>query len=171
MADTPKKSSAFGTLWRLLTVGGLLVGVNALFSQKQEEEVKATGKPTTPPSRQALEAGYEEKDINVRATSWILFGIGCTVAVVVGISFLMVWRENVNNHAAWSRLSPQQTAVIVPPAPRVQRIPFADLASVRAREERLLHSYGWTSADHSTARIPIGRAMALVVGKSLDYSP
>ena len=170
MADAPKTRSVFGTLWWLLTVGGLLIGISALLGP-QEEEVKATGKPTTPPSKRALEAGYEEKDINVRATSWILFGIGCTVAVVVGIVFAMVWRFNVHDRALWSRLTPQQTAVVVPPAPRVQRIPFANLAAVRAREERLLHSYGWTSADHSTARIPIDRAMALVVGKSLDYSP
>ena len=88
--------------------------------------------------------------------------------VVVGIVFAMIWRFNIASSRPWSKLTPQQTARLVPPAPHLQVDPFADLAQVRAREERLLHSYGWTSADHSTARIPIDRAMALVVGKSLD---
>ena len=57
------------------------------------------------------------------------------------------------------------------PAPHLQINPFADLAQQQARESRLLHSYGWTSADHSTARIPIDRAMALTRGKSLDAPP
>lgn len=160
----------FGMAWRILTVGGLVIGVGALFV-KNEERISAIGRPTAPPSAESLKEGYEVKDINVRRTAYILAGMGAVTALVVGIVFVMVWRFNVNRQAAWSHLTPQQTAALVPPAPHVPVDPFAQLARVRAREERLLHSYGWISADHSMARIPIDRAMSLVAGKSLDITP
>jgi len=170
MVDKPRKHGVFGTLWRVLAIGGVMVGVGALFGSSGEY-VSATGKPTAPPSRKSLEAGHEVEDIHVGRTVQILIGMAATTALVVGIVFVMVWRFNVDHREVWSKLTSQQTANLIPPAPRVQRDPFADLAQVRAREERLLHSYGWTSADHSTARIPIDRAMTLVVGKSLDMAP
>lgn len=169
MADKPKLG-LFGKGWRILTIGGLLIGVAALFA-KNEERISALGRPTAPPSAESLKEGYEVKDINVRRTVYILAGMGATTALVIGIVFVMIWRFNVNRRAAWAHLTPQQTATLVPPAPHVPRDPFAQLARVRAREERQLHSYGWVSADHSLAHIPIGRAMALVVGKSLDVTP
>lgn len=169
MADV-RKHGLFGRAWRILTVGGLVIGVGALFA-KNEERIEAIGRPTAPPSAESLKEGYEVKDINVRRTVYILAGMGAATALVVGIVFVMIWRFNINRQAAWSHLTPQQTAALVPPAPRVPRDPFAHLARVRAREERLLHSYGWVSADHSMAHIPIDRAMALVAGKSLDTTP
>ncbi len=170
MAKGMKRHGIFGSLWRLLTVAGVLAGASMLFG-KSGEHISATGRPTTPPSRASVKAGHEEKDINVRGVAYILAGMGATSAVVVGVVFAMIWRFNTSQQQAWSRFTPQETARVVAPSPRVQADPFADLAKVRAREERLLHTYGWTSADHSTARIPIDRAMALMVGKSLDASP
>ncbi|PPQ40876.1 hypothetical protein CCS01_00050 [Rhodopila globiformis] len=97
--------------------------------------------------------------------------MAATTAIVVGIVFWMTWRFDISRHETMSRLTPAETARVVPPAPHLQRNPFADLARVQSRETRLLTSYGWISADHSLARIPIDRAMALSVGKSLDASP
>lgn len=156
--------------WRLLAFGGFLAGAAALLHRESAVE-SARGHHRTPPSPEALECGHEVKDINVRNTTYILAGMAATTALVVGIVFVMVWQFDTRRHVISADLTPQQTARVIPPAPRLQDDPYADLARVDARENRLLHSYGWTSADHSTARIPIDRAMALSVGKSLDAGP
>jgi hypothetical protein len=158
------------TLRRLVALSAAAIGIGALL-RAYLPAVTARGKSSIPPSGEAVMSGYETTDIDVRGTTFILAGIAATTALVIGIVFILVWRFDVARHAAWSHLTPQQTARLVPPAPHLQLHPFADLARVRIREDRLLHSYGWTSADHSTARIPIDRAMALTVGKSLDASP
>jgi hypothetical protein len=170
MADKDPRYRSFRTIWRLLAVGGIAIGISAMFGPRKQR-ITATGHHTAWPGEDSLQADYEVKDINVRGVSYILLGLAVTLVVVVGVVFVTVWRFDVSRRQAWSQLTPEETARIVPPAPHLQRDPFADLARVRAREHRLLHSYGWTSADHSTARIPIDRAMALVEGKSLDVSP
>ena len=68
-------------------------------------------------------------------------------------------------------LTAQEGASIVPPGPRLQVNPFQEIGDVRARENRILGSYGWLDPDHRRARIPIDRAMALTVGRALDPQP
>jgi hypothetical protein len=157
-------------IWRLLALGGLVVGVLSLFRQLPEP-VSAVGKPATPPSPAALASGFEVKDIDERTVVYILGAIAGTTALVIGIVAVMIWRFDIARTASFADRSSQQTAQSVPPSPHLQINPFADLAQQQARESRLLHSYGWTSADHSTARIPIDRAIALTVGQSLDAPP
>jgi hypothetical protein len=50
-----------------------------------------------------------------------------------------------------------------PPGPRLQVSPPMDLESFRAREEAELHSYGWVNRTSGVVRIPIERAMELVL--------
>jgi hypothetical protein len=163
----PRRSHA---LRQLLLFTGLALGIGALL-RTHPPIVTARGKRATPPSGEAVMAGYETTDINARDTAFILAGIAATTALVIGIVSIVIWRFDVARHASFSHLTPQETARFVPPAPHLQVDPLGDLARERAREERLLTSYGWTSADHTTARIPIDRAMALTVGKSLDAPP
>ena len=158
------------TLPRLLTLLAAVVGIGA-WLRAHPPVVTARGKPTTPASAQAVTSGYETTDIDVRGTTFILGAIAATTVLVVGMVFAMVWRFDVARHGSWSHLIPQQTARLMPPAPHLQINPLDDWQRVRAREDRLLHGYGWTSADHSTAHIPIERAMALTVGQSLDAPP
>lgn len=51
----------------------------------------------------------------------------------------------------------------VPPAasPRLQAHPAADLAAVRAQQARA-NGYGWVNAQHTVARVPVERAMAIL---------
>lgn len=54
----------------------------------------------------------------------------------------------------------------LPPQPRLQPDPDADLAAERALQRTRLDSYGWLDDAHTVARIPITRAMALMAGKA-----
>jgi hypothetical protein len=50
----------------------------------------------------------------------------------------------------------------LPPEPRLQEDPLADLAALRAREQRQLDGYGWVDRKAGRVRIPIARAMELL---------
>jgi hypothetical protein len=55
----------------------------------------------------------------------------------------------------------------LPPAPRLQTQPFADIERQRAEERRLLDSYGWVDEKAGIARIPIERAKKLLLERGL----
>ena len=57
------------------------------------------------------------------------------------------------------------------PGPHLQREPYRELRDQQGAEEQKLAGYAWSDPAHTRARIPIGRAMALVAGRSLEPSP
>jgi hypothetical protein len=54
-----------------------------------------------------------------------------------------------------------------PPAPQLEETPILDLARERAAEDKLLNSYGWVNQESGTVRIPVDRAMDLVIERGL----
>lgn len=128
------------------------------------------GLPGTPPSTRADRLGYEDDPMSARDMTLVLVGLAVFAIVSGGAAMGMTALFH-----GWNSLTPsftpQQTARIVPPGPHLQTHPHAELREERARELQLLHAYAWLNAEHSRARIPIGRAVALTVGKSLDAGP
>jgi hypothetical protein len=112
---------------------------------------------------------HEESDVNIRAIFG--FGIGLAVAGVV-ISFF-VWLLFQYFEARESRkVTPEfplaaQQENRLPPEPRLQTNPRADLADLRAQEENVLETYGWVDKNASVVRIPIEEAMKLTVQRGL----
>jgi hypothetical protein len=54
-----------------------------------------------------------------------------------------------------------------PPAPTVQQNPHKELVVMHAAEDSVLHSYGWVRKKDGIVRVPIDRAMELLVQKGL----
>jgi hypothetical protein len=121
------------------------------------------------PRADSPDVHHEESDVNIRAIFG--FGIGLAVAGIV-ISFF-VWvlfeyfeaREN-------RKVTPEfplaaQQGNRLPPEPRLQTNPRADLADLRAQEENVLNTYGWVDKNASVVRIPIAEAMKLTVQRGL----
>ncbi|PYQ70997.1 MAG: hypothetical protein DMG04_22715 [Acidobacteria bacterium] len=112
---------------------------------------------------------HEESDVNIRAIFG--FGIGLAVAGIV-ISFV-VWLLFQYFEARESRkVTPEfplaaQQENRLPPEPRLQTNPRADLADLRAQEENVLKTYGWIDKKASVVRIPIEEAMKLTVQRGL----
>ena len=52
---------------------------------------------------------------------------------------------------------------ILPPEPRLQITPAADLEQHRAREETAIRTYGWIDRESGVVRIPVERAMELLI--------
>ena len=111
--------------------------------------------------------GHEERDVH--------YGNVMTMAVVViGLLFfglLLSWGMYAlaTRHTAQPGTTPVTTIVpeSFPPAPRVQTDPHADLLRLRAAEDSVLQSYGWVNRDSGQVRVPIRRAMDLILKKGL----
>jgi hypothetical protein len=111
--------------------------------------------------RRAEDKGYEPSDVSIRT----VLAIGAALAGSVALSALVLGGllglfEAARPPAPGSAL---ERTELVPPAPRLEVQPQAELAQVRARENRLLQGYGWVDREAGIARIPIDRAMALLV--------
>jgi hypothetical protein len=52
------------------------------------------------------------------------------------------------------------------PSPPLQSAPSLDLAALRAEKHALLSRYAWIDRAHGVVRIPIDRAMALLIARS-----
>ena len=111
--------------------------------------------------------GYEKRDLSVRTIT--VFGIVLTavlIAALVSMAWLFGFFE------AWQArrdapISPLAAARSGPAQPRLQVHPVQDLKTLRAAEEATLTSYGWVNQETGIARIPIARAMEIVVERGL----
>jgi hypothetical protein len=54
-----------------------------------------------------------------------------------------------------------------PPTPRIEEHPSIELRDLHASEDRTLSTYGWTDKRAGIVRIPIDRAMELVLERGL----
>lgn len=97
--------------------------------------------------------GYEIRDTNARAV--VRFGIGMVIAViVVEVILLGVYK------VLERKPGPE-------PAKRAPVDLYEQLAGLRQSEEETLTSYGWVDRKAGVVRIPIDRALDLVVERGV----
>jgi hypothetical protein len=112
---------------------------------------------------------HEHRDVNVFALGKFAIGLVIVsifcIGLVAGVFQFLLHREG---GVPASRMeSPAQDARQLPPEPRVEETPARDLQEMRAAEEKILTSYGWLDQSAGTVRLPIDRAMNLVVDRGL----
>jgi hypothetical protein len=111
--------------------------------------------------------GHEERDVQIKPI--LVLGTGLIV-ITIGVLLLMYWAVDV--------LSARRAAQDVPPAllsstlpplagPRLQITPALDLQKLYAEEDAVLSSYAWVDRAHGIVRIPIDRAMNLLIERGL----
>lgn len=115
----------------------------------------------------ARKLGYEPRDVNVRAVVW--FAVGLVVsAIVIHLALAGLWFLFAKQHPS---PDPPSRIVLQPrvlaPAPRLQANPIPEMKQFRMTEQDKLNSYGWVDKQHGIARIPIERAMDLIVERGL----
>ena len=108
-------------------------------------------------------AGFEESDVNVGAVG--KFGIALLLAVIASMVLLFGVFRYFQANEGGKAASVDPTKVF--PHPQLQTTPVPDLKTVRDAEDQLLNSYGWVDQQKGVVRIPIARAMDLVVQKGL----
>lgn len=121
-----------------------------------------------------VSAGYEKRDASVGAL--LQFGFWLAVVIVVTL-FAMAWAFKY-----FSRISPlgqpaAPAAVVnpsfrqLPPSPMVQAHPHRDLVDYCAEQEREVNTYGWVDRQAGIVRVPVSRAMDLVLAQGLPTRP
>ena len=129
------------------------------------------GRPRAPPSLEAERRGHEPQDADPRAIAISFATLGVTAIVLVFVLFGVLRLFHAQLAASRPLYTHEQSAQIEPPKPQLEAHPETDLHRELASQRRALEGYGWTDAAHTTAHVPIDRAMALVVGRSLDAAP
>jgi len=111
--------------------------------------------------------GHETQDVNIRVVA--LFAL--TMAIVLAGSLaLMAWVFAVL-HTTPAGHGPRGAPIAAtpprPPAPHLQTSPTGEMQEMRRAENARLQSYGWVDRSIGMVRIPIDRAMELVVEQGL----
>jgi hypothetical protein len=125
-----------------------------------------------PDSGKPQESGHESRDVSIRPI--VQFGIALAIATV-GIQ-LALWglfrMFDVREKRKDRPVPPIVAANLhrLPPQPRLEPNPLAPRRALRATEEALLNSYGWIDRNAGIARIPIDRAMEILVERGLPPS-
>jgi hypothetical protein len=117
----------------------------------------------TPPG-----AKYEHTDIDVsvgyKFALWLTISMVISVAIVYGAFWFFERQESTAGAIA------QKYPLAVgqhrePPSPNLQTQPFKDVYGLRQTEQEKLTSYGWVDKEGGIARIPIDRAMDVMLQK------
>ena len=119
----------------------------------------------TPPG-----AKHEHTDIDptigYKFASWLLVAMLISAGIVYGAFRLFERQER----AAGTLAQKYPLAAGVhkdPPAPNLQNQPFRDIYQLRQDETGKLTSYGWVDKDGGVTRIPIDRAMEVLLQRGL----
>ena len=103
---------------------------------------------------------HETADVSIRRIVLVGGLLAATlVAVVLAAAGVMDWLH----HTTARTVAPADTRPATIPTPPPQPAPKADLAAFRREKSAVLGEYRWLDRDHGIVRIPIERAMALLV--------
>jgi hypothetical protein len=110
---------------------------------------------------------HETSDVNVRK----ILVVGSGLLLLTFLSMLaMVWVFDYIVQRQADQDSPAPDFAVnrpLPPEPRLQVTPTQDFQVIRSAEDTELNSYGWVDKDQGVVRIPIDRAMELLLQRGL----
>jgi hypothetical protein len=108
------------------------------------------------------EIEYEPRDVNLRTVLKAGIGLGGITlfgaAAALG-AFLLLTRWDDKRERPLPPLAHEPGRL--PPEPRLQSAPQADIHALRAQERERLSAYGWVDAAGGVVHIPIDEAMRL----------
>ncbi len=118
-------------------------------------------------------AGYEHTDAHVGPIVKFLLGLGIAAIVIhFGIGLLFRLFVNQRVEVALPRYPLTSSDVRkLPPEPRLQENPRADILEFRTAEDEILNGYGWVNKGAGTVHIPIADAIALTLKRGLPVRP
>jgi len=112
------------------------------------------------------EKGYEHSDANVRS----IYHFGVALAILIlAVMWAMVHTYNffAKHESLGPPASPFENQRELPRQPRLQPNPAIDLKRYCEIEQQQLTTYGWVDKNNGVVRIPVDRAMDIVLDKGL----
>jgi hypothetical protein len=119
--------------------------------------------------REARPTGRGHEDLDVRLRPLIISGV--FLGAIAGLSLLAMWwlfdyfaarqmRQQIDLH-------PLLESRQLPPEPRLQVSPQSDRQAILTNERSILDSYGWVDRQAGIVRMPIERALELLIERGL----
>lgn len=123
----------------------------------------------TPPG-----ANYEHTDIDVsvgyKFALWLSVAMVISFALVYGVFWFFEGQERAAEQAA-QRFPLAAGVTREMPSPSLQVQPFKDVYLLRQEQQQRLESYGWVDQAGGVTRIPIDRAMELMIQRGFPVRP
>ena len=124
---------------------------------------------------QSESQAYETRDVKLRPLVAFIAGltiVGIFTYLVIFVLFRLFSGQAATEDARLAPASVTRPAAApgeerLPPEPRIQANPAADMTSLRLQEDAVLSTYGWVDRQAGIARIPIDVAMSQVLEEGL----
>ena len=118
---------------------------------------------------------YETRDVKIRPLAVFIAGltvVGIATYLVVYLIIRLFSAQAAKQDAQLQPVAGQVRPAApgeerLPPEPRIQANPAADLRTLRDQEEAILTTYGWVDARAGVVRVPIEVAMQQVLKDGL----
>ncbi|MGY3443611.1 MULTISPECIES: hypothetical protein [unclassified Bradyrhizobium] len=107
---------------------------------------------------------FERSDIATNAVAWIAAGLGAFV-LIVPIAMPLIFPQSLR-HA-----SPAARPALSSNAPPLEVTPSDELERARREDAEMTGSYGWVDRDRGIVRVPIERAIEMLLRKGLPGWP
>lgn len=111
--------------------------------------------------------GYERTDASPRGLLYFVL-IMAAILAAVSLSLILLFKhfERAENPASFVA-APFAGTHPLPPPPRIQPVPGIDMQSYYQSQQNLLNTYGWVDKQNGIVRLPIDRAMQLLLERGL----
>ena len=111
--------------------------------------------------------GYEKSDASPRGlVHFLLIMAVILVATALSLIWLFKFFEREENPGSFVA-APFAGTQPLPPPPRIQSVPGVDMQSYYQSQQNLLNTYGWVDKQNGIVRLPIDRAMELLLRRGL----
>jgi len=118
---------------------------------------------------QPSKGSHGDADVSVLGIFSFCVGLLVSAILIQGMIWLLFQyfseRESVRLAPEYPLAAGQETRL--PPEPRLQTDPRADLQELRAHESSMLSTYGWVDKSTGVVRIPIDAALKLTLQRGL----
>lgn len=119
-------------------------------------------------------AQYEHTDIDPGIGYKFALWLALAMVLSFGIVYSAFWffeRQERAANTATERFPLAKDYTRPTPTPALQTQPFKDIYLLREEEAKRLQSYGWVDKDGGVARIPIDRAMEIMIQRGFPTRP
>jgi hypothetical protein len=117
-----------------------------------------------------IRRGHEGDDVWVRTTAIVALGMMVSIPIILvclWIQYQGAAGSRYRGLTAPALAGPQSQPTKSMPEPRLETVPGANIAVLRAQEDAELNTYGWIDPSNNVIRIPIERAMELISQRGL----
>lgn len=109
--------------------------------------------------------GFEEKDANSKAI--MVGGVGIFVVLLIAMAIMKLHFNIELSDQGENTKTPFSDQRVIPAGPLLQAAPYDDQVVYKARVKEEMESYGWVSRADGVVKLPIDRAMDIVLSKGL----